>query len=401
MKNRFISLSLAALLLMGALTGCGSSKDKEPDNSEEVTGSIDPSQEADDSVSATAAAMNAAYAKYDPDTVVMTMNGEDVTWEEYFYWLQYPASQFAAGGKVDWSIEFDDGKSYGDYCKYYAEEMIKQYGVIDAAAYENNIVFTDADKQSLADIEDQDISDYGEGDRETFINYLATLNLSYNMYTALNTTAVTYPLLFASFYGSEGERLTDEEVIEYAETEGILSAKHILFMTVDSEGTPLDDEAVASQRALAEETLAELKACTSQEEIIQKFDTLMNERSEDTGLVSNPNGYVFGPGQMVTEFETATAALGDYEVSEIVESSYGYHIILSLPIEADDVPLSTSYTIRYLAASAQFNEMLKGWLEEAVIEYKDDFQNLNMEELFPTLTAESAVDNVEASTPEE
>lgn len=56
----------------------------------------------------------------------------------------------------------------------------------------------------------------------------------------------------------------------------------------------------------------------------------MNANSEDTGLAANPDGYAFTTGEMVQEFEDATRALEPGQISGLVESSYGYHIILRL-----------------------------------------------------------------------
>ena len=58
----------------------------------------------------------------------------------------------------------------------------------------------------------------------------------------------------------------------------------------------------------------------------------MNANSEDTGLAANPDGYAFTTGEMVQEFEDATRALEPGQISGLVESSYGYHIILRLPL---------------------------------------------------------------------
>ena len=62
----------------------------------------------------------------------------------------------------------------------------------------------------------------------------------------------------------------------------------------------------------------------------------MNQYSEDTGLEANPDGYVFTSGQMVEPFEEGTRALDYGQISDIVESDYGFHIILRLdPAEVE------------------------------------------------------------------
>ena len=61
---------------------------------------------------------------------------------------------------------------------------------------------------------------------------------------------------------------------------------------------------------------------------MELFGRLADEYSEDPGRQTNPDGYIFTPGTMVQEFESATEALKYGEISGIVESDYGYHIIL-------------------------------------------------------------------------
>jgi len=58
----------------------------------------------------------------------------------------------------------------------------------------------------------------------------------------------------------------------------------------------------------------------------EDFDTLMFEYSEDPGLSEYPEGYTFGPGEFVSEFEETTRNLEIGEI-EMVESQFGYHII--------------------------------------------------------------------------
>ena len=98
------------------------------------------------------------------------------------------------------------------------------------------------------------------------------------------------------------------------------------------------------KKALAESTLAKIRAGAD-------FDALMQELSEDPGLVQSPNGYTFTKGEMVEPFENATYALEENKVSDIVESDFGYHIIKRIPLD-DEFKAgqkSSVLTTKYLA----------------------------------------------------
>ena len=88
--------------------------------------------------------------------------------------------------------------------------------------------------------------------------------------------------------------------------------------------------------------------------------------------------YVFLPGEMVTEFEEGVKALADYGVSQPVKSSYGYHVILRLPLSADTVVAYDSngaaVTGRSLFASFDYAAGLDAYLENLSVEYVGDFQ---------------------------
>ena len=94
-------------------------------------------------------------------------------------------------------------------------------------------------------------------------------------------------------------------------------ASHILFKVPES-ATP---ESKAPIRKKADDTLAKVKAG-------EDFAKLARENSEDPG--SAPNGGDLGffrRGQMVGPFEDAAFALTIGQISGIVETQYGYHII--------------------------------------------------------------------------
>jgi len=105
-------------------------------------------------------------------------------------------------------------------------------------------------------------------------------------------------------------------------------ADHILIATSDlTTGEALSEDEKAEKAALAEDILAQLQAVEG-EELMTLFAQLADQHSEDTGRATNPNGYIYTPGTMVTSFEDAAAALSPGQISGLVESEYGYHIIL-------------------------------------------------------------------------
>lgn len=69
----------------------------------------------------------------------------------------------------------------------------------------------------------------------------------------------------------------------------------------------------------------------------EDFDALIAEYGEDEYLHGNTVGYYFTEGQLLEEFEEAVRALQVGEISEVVKSDVGYHIILRLPMNEEEI----------------------------------------------------------------
>lgn len=99
-------------------------------------------------------------------------------------------------------------------------------------------------------------------------------------------------------------------------------ARHILLMTIDpSTRQPLSTNTIAAKRRQAEDLLKQIRGGADFAELAKKF-------SEDPGSKANGGELPeFPRGQMVPEFESAAFALGTNQVSDIVTSQFGFHII--------------------------------------------------------------------------
>ena len=164
-------------------------------------------------------------------------------------------------------------------------------------------------------------------------------------------------------YLSDSEAMvSEEEALSYLEGNAYIMANHILVETLEE----------------AEELLAELREIEDEEELLARFAALKEEKDIDPGKVSYPDGYVFTEGEMEPAFDEAARALGEYELSEPVETGYGYHVILRLPLRADAVIDYASdgspVTAREMIAEGAFTEAMDIRQANAELSYVEGFE---------------------------
>lgn len=331
----------------------------------------------------------ALYALHDPSEVVIIVDGKDITWGEYFSWLymsamqteQYFVTMGNYGVPLKWSDAVgEDGTTYADAAIAGGENTLRQLMTILGYAESQGV---EASQETLDAIQAQRDSDKlatvgEEGTEEDFAEYLQSLYRSEEAYQRAAMANYINLQNYTDTYGANGEKVSDEQALAYLEEKGYLRANHILLSTVDLQtGEALDEDTVAEKEAQAQELVDSLQAIEDPEELVERFRELKEQYCEDSGKTAYSDGYVFLPGEMVTEFEDGVKALADYGVSQPVQTSYGYHIILRLPLSADAVVsydnTGAAVTGRSLFASFDYASGLDAYLEELSVEYVGDF----------------------------
>lgn len=324
-----------------------------------------------------------AYAAHSPETVVLTVGETPVNWTKYegaLAQLVYELNTYY--GISDLSEELEEGVSIADWALDWTEDYMAQLAMLHSKAAEQELSLTEEDLAGIdADIQEQ-AEAYFDGDVDALF---AEMHVPEELYRYQAEAALFYDKLFVSTFGEMGEKLSEADAVAYVADQGYLNAKHILWLFTDDEGAELSDEDKDARRAEAAQVLEMLREA-KEEQREELFDSLMAQYSQDPGLESFPDGYYFQTGDMVRPFEDAAASLAAGELSELVESDYGVHLLYRPAMRADHIFSYDSenqpYTLRYMAADGLFANVMDDWLAEQEVVYAEGFEHQDLDGLF-------------------
>ncbi len=238
----------------------------------------------------------------------------------------------------DWNkVDEQVGRSYLEISRTMAvETLIPIYATI-AEGEKHGVEFTADDDKQIKDWIAQQKENYGKdfekvlkdsgyADEDTLYEIQKIQLYMQKVYQDVENDISKY------MTDSMKKQLSDDKV----------TVKHILIGFESGEDGNISDEAKAKAKKTAEDVLAKVKSG-------EDFDKLVDEYNTDPGATDE--GYTFAQdGSMVKEFEDASFALKIGETSDLVETTYGYHIIKRLErnVTADDY-------IAYLQKTAPVN----------------------------------------------
>ena len=358
--RRFLCVGVCGALLLGMLAGCA-------DDPSQPTSTPAETPDAED--------MAYQLAGISRDTVLFTADGEAVTADDYLYWLLSAIAMTKGNGYLAddaaWEETIDDVNTT-EYLKQNALESSKLYAVALARANEEGITLTQEDQDSIQSqmdsMETMLESYYGI----TMQEYLDQQCISLAGYRKVSLEIPMLVEKLQSKYSEAGELDPTEEAMQsMIEQEGIYSCKHILLAFPENEdGSETTDEQKAAVKAQADALLAELQSADNP---VAAFETAMQEKSEDTrdpetGELYKPEGYTFysdgymvdGSSALASAFVQAGMAVGEGQLSQPVETNYGYHILLGQ--SADNEETRAAYP------NYRMNQYFNQWMEEAEVD---------------------------------
>ncbi len=165
---------------------------------------------------------------------------------------------------------------------------------------------------------------------EKYPEYLELLNATDKVLCEQEMLYTLYSYALVNLFGYDGTmKPTDDEVLKYAILNDYIRAKHILIFS-DTENAPQLINEIYVKAAKGED-----------------FDELIRLYGQDPGMKTSPEGYFFTHGDMVKEFEDAAYAITPGNLSGIVKTDYGYHVIKREVFDIETFKNSSSFAEVY------------------------------------------------------
>lgn len=177
--------------------------------------------------------------------------------------------------------------------------------------------------------------------------------------------------LKASVTDEEAKKFYEEHPSDFEKPE-MVRASHILLSTRDQNtGAEFPEDKKQAKRKQMDEILKRARAG-------EDFAKLAKEYSEDPGSKDKGGEYTFPRGKMVPPFESAAFSLAVNQISDIVTTQFGYHIIKLLEkIPAETLPFAKvaedlKERLKQRAIQEQLKDYVPKLIKEANVEILDE-----------------------------
>lgn len=309
----------------------------------------------------------ACSGKVDEKEVIMIVEGTEITAGYYEKMLGlYKQSIESMYGPDVWEQEVEEGVKYKDKFKTIILNQIIDTEAVYAKAKEKNLL----PKEEEIEKSFKELKESVDGD-ENYKKSLQSIGIDDEFLKSQTEKDLTWQNYRTNF--DKETTISDEEIKKYYEENKKMfyrdeaKASHILISTVDENDKELSKEKKEEAKKKAEEVLKKAKAG-------DEFAALAQEYSQDPGSTTKGGdlGY-FSKGEMVKEFEESVFALEVGEISELVESKFGYHIIKLTDRVDEQTSLEDSKdSIKETLSKEKFVQDIQKLAKDAKIDKKQD-----------------------------
>ena len=261
---------------------------------------------------------------------IVTIDGKAIP-EYMFEYIAYSMANSYANQGMNLGDYLDedagDGRTVDEMLKAQIVDTMKAYVAYEKLAEENGLSLTEDEIKAIEENKQQQIKEMGG--RKEFAAQLEQAKIQEEAIDEMSRYGAIYEKVYNGLFGEGGKFAPAAEDVIAKVIPANIRVKHVLIQATEG------SEDYEAKKKTATEVQARAAAG-------EDFDALIAEFGEDPGMETYTEGYVFdkdgtnfdGSGAMDKTFTDASWALKENGVSPLVPTSFGFHIIKRLPLDA-------------------------------------------------------------------
>ncbi len=296
-----------------------------------------------------------------------------------------------------WDMEVEEGKTFGDSLKEMITPQLIQLIILSSQAEDYGVSLSEEDNTAVEDYVTNFKTNVGE-------EVMAQEGITEDDIRSVIQKSTLSGKVYEAMCEKENVELTDEEKADAT----CIKVQHVLISTSDT--TKTDEEGNTVDMTDEEKTAYKEEQKALAEEVLQKaqngedFQALADEYSaENAGFEFSFDKDGYDPVNQTTlvePFYKASWELGEGEISGLVESDYGYHIIKCVSLNDEEATQAAITKAQETKKTTSVDEKLMTLMDEAKYTESDEWQayKITSEEASDETASEETASATETSS---